>query len=144
MRLSRPQELAVYLLATGTLISGMLWLWFEHFVRVAAEFGPEHHALQPWCMKLHGLLALLAVWGFGTLWPLHIKRGWAQRPAQRLTGATLFAALSWLGLSGVLLYYAGSDRLREAVSLGHWIVGLAGGIALLLHRRGAEPSGPLP
>lgn len=144
MRLSRLQEWMVYGLAAATLVSGLLWLWFEHYVRVAADFGPEHHPLQPWCMKLHGALALVAVWGFGTLWPQHIKRGWIQRQSQRATGATLFAVMSWLGISGVLLYYAGTDRMREVVSLGHWIVGLIGGIALLLHRRGADSSGPLP
>jgi hypothetical protein len=144
VRLSRLQEIVVYALAAGTLASGMVWLWFEHFIRVDAEFGPVHHALQPWIMKLHGALALVAVWGFGMLWPLHIKRGWVQRHSQRSTGATLFAVMAWLGISGVLLYYTGNDRLREIVSVGHWIVGLVGAIALLLHRRGAESEGPLP
>jgi hypothetical protein len=38
-------------------------------------------------------------------------------------------------LTGYLLYYAGGDEFRAAVSLGHWTVGLAALIFLLLHRR---------
>jgi hypothetical protein len=47
----------------------------------------------------------------------------------------LLVVYVWLVLSGYLLYYAGGDAFRAAVSLGHWTVGLIALLLLLLHRR---------
>lgn len=132
VRLARPRERWVYALAGGVLLSGLLWLLFEHFVRVASEFGPEHHWLQAWWLKLHGSLALAAVWGFGVLWPIHVRRAWNAHRHRR-SGGTLFGTVSFLAITGLLLYYTGDDRLRAWVSLGHWIVGLLGVLVLGTH-----------
>jgi hypothetical protein len=52
------------------------------------------------------------------------------------SGLALLGVYIWLVLTGYLLYYAGADdAFRAAVSLGHWTVGLAALIFLLLHRR---------
>jgi hypothetical protein len=56
-------------------------------------------------------------------------------------GLVLLAIYIWLVLTGYLLYYAGSDAFRAAVSLGHWTVGLAALFFLLLHRRIRRSSG---
>ena len=56
---------AVYALCLLLLGSGAVWLVLHHFVRVAGEFGPEHHPLEAWLMRLHGLLALPALVGVG-------------------------------------------------------------------------------
>jgi hypothetical protein len=132
VRLAVAQERMVYLLASGLLLSGGLWLLLEHFVRVELEFGPERHWLQPWLLKAHGMVAALALWGFGVLWAVHVRRAWSLG-RHRLSGGTMFAIAAWLAVSGVLLYYAGSDALRRWLSLLHWGVGLAAALALTLH-----------
>ena len=147
VRLSRPQERMVYVLAAGLWLSGLLWLLFEHYVRMEADFGPERHWLQPWWLKLHGALALLGVWGFGVLWSFHIRRAWGLH-RHRLSGGSLFTVVTWLALSGLLLYYTGNETLRSWISLLHWLVGLASAVAIGVHvavapqRSGRAPDAP--
>lgn len=131
-RLPKAYERWVYALAGGVTLSGLLWLIFEHFVRIATDFGPEHHWLQHWWLVIHGVLAMAAVWGFGVLWPVHIRRAWHQR-RHRYSGSTVFTFVSFLLVTGLLLYYGGGDRLREVASISHWIVGLAAAAALSVH-----------
>ncbi|NGY04393.1 hypothetical protein [Solimonas terrae] len=147
-RLPKAYELWVYLLAGGVTASGMLWLVFEHFVRVTAEFGPEHHWLQHWWLVVHGVLAMAAVWGFGVLWPIHIRRAWHQR-RHRYSGGSVFGCVAFLLLSGLLLYYGGGDRLRDWTATAHWLIGLGAATALALHivialrqRRARSPDAP--
>ena len=49
----------------------------------------------------------------------------------------MFGVTAWLALTGVALYYIGSDAWRDWVSILHWAVGLAALVAFLLHRRRA-------
>lgn len=132
VRLSKTLERSIYVLASALLASGLGWLLLEHFVRVEGDFGPTHHWAQPWLLKLHGVLAMLSVWGFGMLWPFHIRRAW-HLERHRRSGGTMFAVMFMLTISGLLLYYAGNETLRDTSSLLHWLIGIAGGIALLVH-----------
>ena len=52
-----------------------------------------------------------------------------------VSGLVLLGVYIWLVVTGYLLYYAGGDAFRAAVSLGHWTVGLVALVFLLLHRR---------
>ena len=132
IRLGKRQEWLIYALGLALLLSGGAWLLLEHFVRVNGDFGPMHHWAQPWLLKLHGVLAMFAVWGFGVLWTFHIRRAWRLR-RHRGTGATMFAVMLVLALTGLLLYYAGDETLRSWSSAVHWIVGFAGAAALVAH-----------
>ncbi|SFF39333.1 hypothetical protein SAMN04488120_103167 [Fontimonas thermophila] len=132
IRLGKWQERLVYILGLGLLLSGAGWLLLEHGVRVEGEFGPTHHWAQAWLLKAHGVLAMFAVWGFGVLWSFHIRPAWRLR-RHRNSGGLLFASVSLLSISGLLLYYAGNETLRGLSSLVHWIIGFAGSIALIVH-----------
>ena len=121
-----------YALALALLLSGLLWLGFEYFVRVEAEFGPMHHWLQSWWLKAHGVVAMIATWGFGVLWTVHIKRFWKQRN-NRATGAAMFVLMLILIATGAALYYANGEQLRAGVSLLHWLLGLIASAALIAH-----------
>jgi len=132
IRLTSAAERWIYALALCLLLSGGLWLLFEHFVRIPGNYGPERHLAQAWFLKLHGFIALFAVWGFGTLWSFHVRRAWDNRRHRR-SGGTLFIATSTLAISGVLLYYVGNESLRAALSLAHWVIGCAATVALTLH-----------
>lgn len=132
LRTSTFRKRVTYVLALVLLLSGLLWLLFEHFVRVTSDFGPVHHWLQSWWLKMHGVCALIATWGFGVLWTMHIKRYWTQRKNRR-TGAAMFTLMQLLIATGAALYYANGEGLREWVSLLHWILGVVATLALIAH-----------
>lgn len=144
VRLSRLHKRTLYLVCALLLLSGGAWLVFEHFVLVVGDYGPMHHPAQAWILKAHGVLAMLGVWGLGVMWPIHIRKGWAAGRHRR-SGGLMFACALVLAVTGLLLYYASSDTLRQWSSLVHWIVGLASAGALLAHavlvpRHGRSPA----
>jgi hypothetical protein len=121
--------------ATGLVLwaSGVGWLAFHYFVRTKGEFGPSQSPYESWWLKLHGAAAFLTLFALGLLWGMHVLKGWASRN-RRLSGGGLLALLVALSLTGYLLYYAGSDEVRAAASLAHWIPGLALPAIYLIHR----------
>lgn len=132
MRLGTAHQ--TYLYATGGLLvlSGALWLLFHYFVRMPGEFGDQAHALEPWWLVLHGLSAAAFLIGFGSVLPGHVRRAWKGR-RNRLSGTAFFAGLVTLVASGYLLYYTGEEAIRAALSMLHWIVGLAIPVAMGWH-----------
>jgi hypothetical protein len=124
--------------ATGLLLwgSGLGWLLFHYFVRVSGEFGPTQSPYEPWWLKLHGAAAFVTLFVLGLLWGVHVLKGWASEQ-RRASGAGLLALLGALSVTGYLLYYAGDDQLRAAISLAHWIPGLALPAVYLIHRHRA-------
>jgi uncharacterized membrane protein len=132
IRLEASEKVVVFALALGLLLSGVGWLLLEHFVRIKSDFGPAHHPVQPWLLTAHGVLGMAAVWGFGVLWAFHVRSAWQIR-RHRLSGGSVFAGMTILLCSGLLLYYAGNDTLRSWASLVHWVVGLAAGVGLVVH-----------
>jgi hypothetical protein len=121
--------------ATGLVLwaSGVGWLLFHYFVRVKGEFGPTQSPYEPWWLKLHGAAAFLMLFTLGLLWGVHVLKGWASG-SRRVSGVALLGLLLALTGTGYLLYYAGGDELRAAVSLAHWIPGLALPALYLVHR----------
>jgi hypothetical protein len=95
-----------------------------------------------WSLTLHGAFAFAAIFIYGLLWGVHIPVRWL-RGKRRVTGGLLAGVLGWLILGGYLLYYAGGEEFRAAVSVAHWIVGLAAPLGFLAHwlkRRGTLPA----
>ncbi len=134
-RLRRPQRLAVYWVSTFLVLTGLLWLYYFYFVRVVDQFGFENpHPLQSYWLIGHALLALPAVWIFGSLWHIHIKLGWRAR-TRRWSGGTFWTLVLWMSLSGYSLYYIGSDDVRRWLSLSHWIAGGPALVVFFLHIR---------
>ncbi len=132
-RLSSRRRLLVNATGLGLWGSGVLWLVFHYFLVRQGEFGPTANPLEPWWLKLHGALAFLAVWTGGLLWGLHVVNGWRLRRRRR-SGAIALGLLLVLTVTGYLLYYAGEEGLRSAISLAHWILGLALPLTYVAHR----------
>lgn len=132
-RLSARRRLLVNAAGLGVWGSGVLWLVFHYFMVRSGAFGPERSPLEPWWLKLHGAFAFLAVWTGGLLWGLHVVHGWRLK-RRRWSGSLLFGLVLLLVASGYLLYYASDERARAAISLVHWIVGLALPLLYLAHR----------
>ncbi|HSY07143.1 MAG TPA: hypothetical protein VK820_01245 [Steroidobacteraceae bacterium] len=124
----------VWPIVLGVWLSGALWLVFDNFLMRRGEFGLAAHPLETWWLRAHGAFAFASLWLLGFLSVAHVGERWAWR-RQRRSGLLLLAVYIWLAVSGYLLYYAGGDAFRAAVSLGHWTVGLLAIFLLLLHRR---------
>jgi hypothetical protein len=85
-------------------------------------------------MKIHGAAGMLTLVLLGTLFAQHVPAGWTSNK-NRNSGALLVAALTWLALSGYLLYYAGSESLRWYAAQSHLWVGIAACTIVGLHIR---------
>ena len=131
-RLPRWQEWSVYI-GFGLLVAtGIAWLLLEWFVRVAGDFGPEHHPAQQWMLIVHGVIAYVFLLVAGAMIPVHITLGWNIKRNLK-SGLTLAGALLFLAASALCLYYLGNEIARHWMSVIHWSVGLAAVPLLLIH-----------
>jgi hypothetical protein len=131
--LTKRRRYSVYFISIGVWLTGAVWLIFHYFIRQTDQFGFENsHPGEKWALIGHAAFAFYAMWLFGVLWPAHVKRSW-NAVVRRGSGGTLFGVTAWLSLTGLALYYIGSDFWRELTSWGHWLVGLAGLVVFLIH-----------
>ena len=83
-------------------------------------------------MRVHGISAAAFLIGFGTVLPGHVRRAWSAA-RNRVTGVIFFSVMLTLTVTGYLLYYVGDEAIRAAMSLVHWVVGLALPLLAVLH-----------
>ena len=131
IRLSRRHQAWVYASFGLLFLSGVVW-WALGLFPAASEFGDVPHPLRPWMIRAHGGLAMLALILIGTLLPGHSLKAWRAN-LHRFSGGALLALVGVLTLTGYLLYYSGSDELREACSAVHSWVGVALPLLLAWH-----------
>jgi hypothetical protein len=122
-RLGALQRRATYGVGAVLLLSGLAWAAAHYFPvllgldeRGAASFNAA-------LMKVHGAAAMIALTLLGTFLPRHIGAGW-RMARNRATGTGVIAIAMLLAVTGYLLYYAGSDAVREAVSVVHLVLGI--------------------
>lgn len=104
------------------LLTGVWW-WIDQDLQMN---DPAERAIV--LIKLHGVMAALALMLFGSLLSTHVRVAW-QRRRNRGLGLLALLSLLLLCVSGVGLYYA-SYELREVLHGVHFWLGL--GVALLL------------
>ncbi|MDE3084012.1 MAG: DUF4405 domain-containing protein [Verrucomicrobiota bacterium] len=129
-------------------VSGAAWLALQQWGQVAGEFGPRPHPAQTWLMKIHGAAAMIALILFGTMIPLHIRRG-LRAKINRFTGTTMIALSLLLVASGYALYYVGGEQSRRVSALVHDFLGLGFPLLLVWHiwrgrRLGTTPPSSKP
>ena len=105
-------------------ISGVAYFYFEHFVRVATDFGEDQSPYQALILHLHGIAGLLFLGLFGYLYATHVKPGLRGR-ARKLSGYMILTVVLILCFTVPGLYYLGSERLRALFSNVHTYLGLA-------------------
>lgn len=132
LRLSRRRRYTVYGVGSALWLSGALWLLFHYFLQSKGEFGAAENPLEPWWLRLHGIMAFASMWTFGLVWGVHIVAGWRTH-RHRVSGGITVAILGWLVASGYLLYYLVDDQWRNVAAWSHWTIGLALPIAFVLH-----------
>lgn len=135
-----------YLYSVGALLllTGIGWLALHYSVAGGADELP--HPIVTWVIRLHGLAAEAALFGFGIVAAVHLPHGWraSRRPRwvhQRPTGLLLCALALLVSLSGYLLYYFAPEWLRPSLGWGHSAVGSALVLGIAWHRRGARRRG---
>ncbi len=138
-RLARWQTLLITISGSVLWLSGAAWLLLHYFGQVQGEFGVETNALEPWFLRLHGLALIPALLGFGTLFVVHIPKGWKD-VSQRIAGVALTSFFAVLILTGYMLYYVGDDGLRSWTSFIHWVLGLGVPGIFIWHYMGRKTS----
>ena len=123
-RLGHWQKFFLYSSVALLWFSGAIWVGV-HYLNVPAPLGPL-------MMKIHGAAAMAALLVLGALISAHIRRGWALR-RNRLSGTLVTGAFGFLVATGWILYYVAGERLRDAVSVAHWALGLALPFVIYLH-----------
>jgi hypothetical protein len=131
----------------GLWLSGAAWLLLHYYGQTPGEYGPEMNPLEPWMMKIHGMVLIPVLLGIGGMFVAHIPKGWTHVP-QRVAGVSLCGSLSALIASGYMLYYVGDEELRSWTSLAHWSIGLGLPAVFVWHylnglrlrRRRSEPA----
>ena len=131
-RLARWQIMLLTISGALLWLSGGAWLLLHYFGQLQGEFGPELNPLEPWLLRLHGLILIPALLGFGGLFVIHVPRGWKDVP-QRNIGLGLSALIGVLIASGYLLYYLGNETARSWTSIAHWSIGLAVPVIFIWH-----------
>lgn len=131
-RLPRWHEWSIHAGFAVLLLTGLAWLGLDKWVRVAGEFGPEHHPAQHLLLIVHGVAAYLFLLAAGALIPVHVKLGWSTR-RNLLSGLALASVLGLLALTALGLYYVADEALRGWTSLVHWLIGIVAVAALAIH-----------
>ena len=63
-RLARWQVMLLIISGILLWLSGAAWLLLHYYGQVAGEFGPETNPLEPWFLRVHGLVLIPALLGF--------------------------------------------------------------------------------
>ena len=130
-RLPPWQKRTLYGVSGLLWVSGACWLYTSYFGQGAGgDEGPNFAG--PLLLKIHGAAAMAFLLAFGTLLPDHLPNGWQQEP-QRPSGCSLVAVCVILIVTGWGLYYFGHERLREATSAIHSVLGILLPMAMGLH-----------
>lgn len=141
--LTRRHRHVVYAVGLLLVATGLAWVVCHFLLRGDGEMADLPHPWEPFWMKVHGAVAMIALLVIGSLVQWHAWRAW-QIGRNRLTGSLMAVAIVVLIVSGWALYYLSSETARPVISLVHWIVGFAGIPALVWHvvsgrRRAAAP-----
>lgn len=104
-------------------VSGVAWLFLHYFARTEGEFGIVLHPLEPVMLQIHGFVLIPALLSLGGILFGHIGSGWNYKK-NKISGLLMLALFAILIGTGYILYYTGSDLIRQTSSFAHWITGL--------------------
>jgi hypothetical protein len=130
-QMSRATRAGILLICSVLWLSGALWL-LAHFAFPAHnEFGALPNAWEAPLMRVHGLIAVAAVFLFGWVGAGHILARWSAA-TNRLSGLWLLGFAVVLVLTGYALYYSDGALHAGAAAVHEWF-GLVAILAALAH-----------
>jgi fucose 4-O-acetylase-like acetyltransferase len=112
-------------------LSGCEWLVLHYFFAQPADFG--QHPWAPLILRIHGWIAVAAVFLLGWLTAQHVSDRWRQM-IKRVSGVGIASVAAVLALTGYALYYT-TDRLHDVAGTVHEVLGGAAILLALAHWR---------
>ena len=121
----------IYLSTISLWLSGVLFL-FDRFLAddLFKLFAPRSE-LQVTAMKIHGALAIIFIFVFGTVYA-HFQRAWPVG-RKRLSGLLLAAIFIILCVTMWPLYYSSEDFTRQIAISAHSVIGFLVPGFIILH-----------
>jgi len=132
LKLRPGQRRWLYVSGLALLLSGTGWLSTHYSLEGPSEFPGAPHPSEIWWLRVHGAAAMGFLVAFGTVLTHHVRSGWRQH-LNRTSGVANLVVVGVLALSAYGLYYVGDDHARSLISKIHWVMGLIGAGALMLH-----------
>ena len=136
-----PRGIRATLYAVGALlwVSGALWLVLHYVFPQSTAFGPLPNPWEAPLMRVHGLIAVCAVFLIGWMMAAHVTARWASERNRR-SGLVLAGAALLLVLSGYALYYT-TGAPHDGAAIAHQVVGVLSLAAALGHWWRNHPRG---
>jgi len=132
-RMSAGLRWAVMLTFGVLWLSGCEWLILHYFFAQPADFGPVQHPWAPLILRIHGWIAVAAVFLLGWITARHVSDRWPQM-LKRVSGVGIASVAAILALTGYALYYT-TDRLHDLAGAIHEVLGGAAILLALVHWR---------
>jgi hypothetical protein len=125
-------RVALYGSFATLLLSGIGWIYVRLALREDTEFGSIPSPYEALCLQVHGAGVQVFLVIIGWLLPAHILRAYRARK-NLFSGGAMLMSLVWLVFTGYLLYYVGSEKIRDIASVAHSVVGVLIPGVLALH-----------
>jgi hypothetical protein len=119
-------------------LSGGGWLILHYFFSQPSDFGPAQNAWAPTVLRIHGWIAVAAVFLLGWITARHVGDRWPHM-IKRVSGLAVAGAAAILAVTGYALYYT-TDRVHEAAGVTHEALGAAAVFFALIHWRRYRPA----
>jgi len=129
--MSRRTRAAILTVCTLLWLTGVAWLLVHWFFPAHNEFGVLPGPWEAPLMRLHGLIAVAAVFAFGWVGAGHILARWSAA-RNRVSGLWLLGFAALLVVSGYALYYSTGGLHAAAAGMHEWL-GLVAIFAALAH-----------
>jgi len=129
--MSPAQRATVYAVAALLWVSGAAWLVLHYVFPQPTQFGPLPNPWEAPLMRVHGLVAVGAVFLTGWMMAAHVIARWSS-DRNRRSGLVLGGTAVLLILSGYALYYT-TGPSHDAAAVAHEAVGVFAPVAALAH-----------
>ena len=128
-----PRALRASLYGVGALlwVSGAVWLVLHYVFPQSTAFGPLPNPWEAPLMRVHGLIAVCAVFLIGWMTAAHVTVRWPS-PRNRRSGLLLGGSALLLIFSGYALYYT-TGSPHDAAAVAHEAIGVLSPLAALAH-----------
>lgn len=129
--LPRALRGAIYSIGALLWLSGALWLVLHYMLPQSTPFGPLPNPWEAPLMRVHGLIAVGAVFLIGWMTAAHVTTRWTS-DRNRRSGLALGGTALLLIFSGYALYYT-TGSPHDAAAFAHEVVGVFAPLAGLAH-----------
>jgi hypothetical protein len=138
-RTPRGLRAAIYGIGALLWLSGALWLVLHYMLPQSTPFGPLPNPWEAPLMRVHGLVAVGAVFLIGWVTAAHVSTRWTS-DRNRRSGLALGGTALLLVFCGYALYYT-TGSPHDAAAFAHEVVGVFAPLAGLAHWWRNRPRG---